>query len=134
MSAPDIIAELVSLLLDDTTVSDLTDDRVFSGELPETESVAMPRASVVVSPAGGPGRQGVEKWRRNRVDTICYGPSLGEAWTLHLAVREALETLARRSDAVISIEISSDGALARDPVKQWPTAYASYGVLSAVAT
>ena len=132
MTIPDPITLIVALLLDDTAVSDIADTRVFAGGLPQDKEIraAMPQATVVVSPSGGPGRKGRVRYRRNRVDTCCYGATLHEAWTLHLAVREALE-MALRDEALFSAETTSDGANAVDPTTQWPTCYASYSVLSA---
>jgi hypothetical protein len=130
VTIPDPLAAIIALLLDDDAVTALADGRVFGGELPEEHNAAMPQPAVVVSPAGGPGRPGTIKYRRNRIDTICYGATLLQSWQLHLAVREALETMGR-DGAVFTASISSDGANARDPVKQWPTCYASYSVLSA---
>jgi hypothetical protein len=133
MTIADPIADIRTLLLADTAVAALVDTRVFGGELPEAESAQMPRAAVVVSPAGGPGRPKFMKIRHTRVDTICYGATLHDSWALHLAVREALETLARSSGSLKAIEMSADAANARDPVKQWPTCYASYRVLSTIS-
>lgn len=133
MTVPDTLDDIRTLLLADAAVAAATSSRVFSGELPEEESRLMPRAAVVVSPAGGPGRQGTTKYRRTRVDTTCYGATLHESWQVHLAVREALETLSRRDNSLISLEMTSDGALARDPLKQWPTCYASYRLLSPIS-
>lgn len=133
MSIPDPIADIVTLLLADNAVAALVDERVFGAELPADEAKDMPRAAIVVSPAGGPGRPGTVKYRRLRVDTICFGADLLESWQVHAAVREVLETLAHRDSSLFSIEMSSEAANARDPVKQWPTCYASYRVLTATA-
>lgn len=132
MTIADPIADIRTLLLADTAVAALVDTRVFGGELPQAEAAQMPRAAVVVSPAGGPGRPKFMKIRHTRVDTICYGATLHDSWKLHLAVREALETLDHRSSSVMAIEAASDAANARDSVKQWPTCYASYRVLSTI--
>lgn len=127
---PDPIGELVVLLKADAAVAAIAGARVFSGGLPESGRGSMPQACVVVSPAGGPGRLGYNRYRRTRVDTTCYGVSLKESWDLHLVVREVLELL-RRNGSIFWAEISSDGANALDPVEQWPTCYASYVVMSA---
>lgn len=132
MTIPDPIALIVDLLAHDVGVIDLAGTRVHGGALSAATRAAMPQTAVVVSPAGGPGRPGFMGIRRNRIDTVCYGETLHQAWLLHLAVREALETL-RVDGAVRSLEISSDGANALDPVELWPTCYASYTVLSTVS-
>ena len=127
MSIPDPVSLIVVLLKADTDVAALVSDHVYGGGLPK--GLEMPQAAVVVSAAGGPGRAGSEGWRRNRIDTTCYGTTLHESWQLHLAVREALETLAP-ADGLKEAHTISDGANAIDPVELWPCAYASYLVLS----
>jgi hypothetical protein len=132
VSIPDPIAEIVTLLKDGTAVAALAGARVYGGQLPQAETGEQPRAAVVVSPAAGPGRAGVMKIRRNRVDTTCYGATLNQAWKLHLAVREALETMEPSLDHhLLTIQTVADGALGLDPVTQWPTCYATYIARSA---
>lgn len=130
MTIPDPIADIRALLVADTTVSALVADRVYHSELPEPESPNMPQQAVVVAQAGGPGRPKTLKTRTIRLDTLCYGATLYESYQLHQAVREVVETLARRSNSVISVETVSDGQNARDPLKQWPVCFASYRLLS----
>lgn len=132
MTIPDPIADIVALLQVDAGVTDLVGDRIHGGALSEATRAAMPQAAVVVAPAGGTGRPGYMLIRRGRVDTICYGATLLESWKVHLAVREVLENL-RRDGALMSAQISSDGANALDPVEMWPCCYASYTVLSAIS-
>lgn len=129
MSIPDPIALIVELLKANEAIAALAGANVFGGGLPA--GFVMPQAAVVVTPAGGPGRRGAEGWRRNRIDTICYGATLHESWEVHLAVREALETMPP-TGALKEAHITSDGSNALDPVELWPTAYASYLVLSTV--
>lgn len=128
---PDTLAELTTLLLADDAVAALVGEHVHGGELPPEFNGDTPPASVVLSPAGGPGRRGALKLRRTRIDTTCYGPTLEITWAIHAAVREALEN-APRSQTLLNIKVSSDGALARDRWTQWPTCYASYLVLAAI--
>lgn len=130
MTIPDPIKDIRDLLLADAGVAALAGTRVFHSELPESESTLMPRQAVVVAQAGGPGRPKTLKVRTTRLDTICYGATLYESYELHLAVREALETMSRRSQSAISVEMVSDGQNARDPLKQWPVCFASYRLLS----
>lgn len=137
MTIPDPLADIREILLADAGVMALVEDgsvpgggRVFHSELPDSESPNMPRQSVIVSQAGGAGRAKTLKTRSIRLDTHCYGATLYESWQLHLVVREAVETLARRSNSVISVETVSDGQNARDPLKQWPVCLASYRVLT----
>lgn len=134
MTIPDPIADIASLLTADAGVAAIAGARVFSGGLPQSEQAAMPEATVVVKPAGGPGRPKLMLIRRLIVDTVIYGDSLKTAWDLHLAVREALETLGRPSGSVKTIEMASEAALAVDATTQWPTCYASYHALTTIHT
>lgn len=132
MTIPDPVALARVLLLADAAVAALVGENVYGGELPDSLNAAMPAKAVVITPAGGPGRRGTLAYRRNRIDTVCYGATLEDAWSVHLAVREALETMTA-SGALRSIETSSDGTLARDPRTEWPSCYASYLVGSVTA-
>lgn len=131
MTIPDPIADLRAILLADTTVEGLVGaEGVYHSELPDVVSSTMPKQAVVLAQAGGQGRYKTLKARTLRLDTICYGATLFESYELHQAVREVLETLAKRSNSVISAETISDGANARDPLKQWPVCFASYRLLT----
>jgi len=130
VTLPDPIADLRTLLLADSGVAAIAGTSVYGGELPEPQAATAPAAAVVLRPSGGIGRLKTMKTRTIRIDTVCYGQTLKDSWTLHLAVREALETLARPTGCVKSVEMASEAANARDSVKQWPTCYASYSVLT----
>lgn len=133
MTIPDPLADIRALLLGDTAVEALVGTRVFVAEIPEAQSAGMPQKTVVISPAGGPGRPKGLKIRHLRIDTICYGATLRESKDVHDAVREALETLSIPTGSVKTIEMAADAQNARDLVKQWPTCYASYLALTATA-
>lgn len=130
MTLPDPIADIRTHLLADSAVAALVGTRVFGGELPQALATDTPPASVVVKPSGGVGRLKRMKTRMIRVDTICYAATLHDSWALHLAVREALETMSRPTGSVKTIEMASEAANARDSAKQWPTCYASYSALT----
>lgn len=130
MTIPDPIAELIVLLEADTDVIALAGDNIFGGSLTADAKQNMPQPAIVVAPAGGPGRRGYTNWRRQRVDTTCYGATLTQSWLLHLAVREVLENL-QRNGSLFWAETLSDGTNAIDPRTQWPTCFATYMVASA---
>lgn len=132
MSIPDPVAELVSVLLADPDVAALVADNVFGGGLTAEARNAMPTPAVVLAQAGGPGRRGFVKYRRQRITAICYGETLKESWDVHAAVREVLEGL-RRTGSVFWAETISEGTNAIDPRTQWPTCLASYMVMSATS-
>lgn len=130
MTIPDPIGDLAIFLKANTGVAAIAGTRVFSGGLPQSQQASMPQATVIVKPAGGSGRPKLLKIRRITVDTVCYGASLHQAWQLHLAVREALETLARPTRSVKAVEMAAEAVNAIDASTQWPTCYASYRVLA----
>jgi hypothetical protein len=132
MSIPDPVAEIRELLIADANVASLAGTRVYGGGLADSARVGMPQATVVLKPAGGPGRRGYQKWRVTRIDTLCYAATLEESEQLHRYVRDVMENMNRPSPTLFSAEVSSDGANAIDPVEQWPVCFASYLVTSAI--
>lgn len=129
----DPITPLRTLLLADSAVAARVGTRVYGGEL-EDDATAMPRANVVLKPAGGPGFPGDgNDFGKIRIDVVCYAATLHEAWLLYLDVEAVLNGISRRkSDGVLlhSASVSSKGTTARDPEKQWPTTYSSWLVLA----
>jgi hypothetical protein len=108
--------------------------RIMGGELPEADTKNMPRACIVLKPAGGPGGPGggYQDYGKTRIDVICYGESIHESWLVYLAAYDVLKAIRRVKSAgvlVHSAEVSSKGSTARDPVKQWPVTYSSWLVL-----
>lgn len=130
MTIADPVQLIIDLLLAESSVTDLVDDRV-GREIPEGDGNLMPRACIIVTRAGGRGRRGTLKLREARIDTACYGATLKESGAVHDAVRELLEEYVHDGD-LITVETSSDGVNARHPDTQWPVCYASYRVTTAV--
>jgi hypothetical protein len=131
----DPIAALVAWLNLDGTLVALVDGRTYGGELPREQVAAMPRAAVVLRPAGGGllGRA-YQDVGDVRVDVECYGAVARQAWEVNLAVYQALKHLSRVVSAGVLLhwaQPSSKGVLARDPVTDWPVCLASYQVLAA---
>lgn len=125
----DPIAAVVAVLKADTDVAALAAGRVFGGELPRTEVEDMPRAAVLLKPAGGPGGRGYQDFAKVRVDVDCYGAIPLDAWTLHLAVRTALKHLRRtvvNGVLLHSADVSADGSSGRDVDTDWPICISSY--------
>lgn len=134
MSA-DPIAALHTVLLADPTVAGLVVDRVYGLELHPDVTDSMPRAAIVLSPAGGGllGR-GSQQFGDIRVDVTCYGETLYESWLVYLAAYDVLKAIERRKVNGVLLHWarpSSRGDNARDPEKQWPTCYSSWQVLAA---
>jgi hypothetical protein len=130
VAAPNPITILRGILAADDTINGLTGGRVYGMKLPD--DAAMPQACVVVKPAGGPGRRGSEGWRRNRIDTSCYGATESESWELHMAVRDLLEGLRQTRD-LKSVMMTAEGSTALEPDTLWPVTYASYAALTPIA-
>lgn len=125
----DPIDALVTFLKADAGVSALVSTRVFGGELPRSEVDDMPRAAVVLKPAGGPGGRAYMKFAQPRIDVDCYAATIPDAWAVHLAVRTALKHMRRNVTGSVllhSADVSSDGVTARDPDTDWPVAVSSY--------
>lgn len=138
MTAVDPIGALVTFLLDDPDVAARTENRVYGGELPaeETQSEDFPRTAVVVSPAGGgllTGRA-YENFSDLRVNVVCYGATVREAWLTHLDTRAALKQMRRTLVGDVTLHWARESVsapVARDPVTKWPTALGQFQVLAA---
>ena len=125
----DPIAALVTFLKADAAVAALVGTRVYGGELPRSEVDLMPRAVVVVKPAGGPGGRAYMKFAQPRIDVDCYAATVPDSWVVHLAVRDALKHMRRNVTGTVllhSADVSSDGVTARDPDTDWPVTVSSY--------
>lgn len=128
----DPLAALRAVVVADATVSALT-THVFAGEIPEADNNLMPRASVVLSPSGGPGSSDYLDFGASRVDVWCYGANLHEAYVVYLAVYQALKQMRRQKVPLAGGNVLlhtadplSKGSTGRDPEKQWPTCLSSW--------
>jgi hypothetical protein len=131
----DPVGGLVEFLQANEPVSELTDRRVFGGELPESENAAMPRGCVVLRPAGGAGQLGggYQQFSDQRIDALCYGDSPQAAYQLWMLVNVALKQLQRtiRANTLIHWCRSTGGPLSlRDSSTEWPYTLASFQVLA----
>lgn len=129
----DPLAALVTLLAADAGLLTLT-SRVFGGELPETENKSMPRACVVLTPAGGPGSLDYMDFGASRVDVFAYGENLHEAYLVYLAVYQALKQMQRHKVGNVLLHTAdplTKGSAGKDPVKQWPLCLSSWLVKAA---
>jgi hypothetical protein len=135
MSQPDPLNAIYCLLKADAALTARVGTRVFNKELPPAETVSMPRACVVISPAGGGAiGRGYQQYGDVRVDAFCYGATLNEAWLVYLDVKAAMKRINRQVAATVLVhwaKESSGGTLARDPTSEWPVGLASWQVLVA---
>ena len=95
MSGAAPTAGLAAFLLDDTDVSGLTDGRVFRPKIPQRELPSMPRACVIVTPAGGYLQFGDSYLPIGdpRLDVRCYGSTPLEGQNIARAVLNACKRM-----------------------------------------
>lgn len=139
-AAPDYLGALKTALLLDAAVAAASAGRVYVGELPrESGAVSfaslMPRAAVLVQPAGGSPERGYARLSYPRIDVRSYGRTPNEAWRLSLVVHDYLKNLARKVAAASSTGERalihdatpvSGGSLLRDADGDWPMALRTY--------
>lgn len=133
----DVIDALVALLKADASVAALAGTRVFGGELPPTETAAMPRSALLVKPTGGASLTGSSYARADtqRIDLRGYGATPAEAAAMLQAGANALRTARRKLWAGILVHvINSAGGFSteRDPGTLWPRAIQSFQVFHAL--
>jgi hypothetical protein len=134
VTVADPIEALVAFLKADAGVSAIAGTRVFGAELPRSEVDNMPRAAVVVKPAGG-GLLGIrdQEYGDIRVDVDCWGATPRDGWMLYLAANAALKQLSHEewtSVMLRSATPSGRGITARDPDTDWPVTMSSWQVLT----
>lgn len=132
-AVPDPLTGLIEFLKADTDLAALVSTRVFGAELPRNQVASMPRAAVVVQPAGG-GLMGLEfqSWGDIRVDVDCYGSTAFASWQVYLAAYRALKMMQREVVAGVLLhwaKPSARGNTARDPDTDWPITLSSWQVL-----
>lgn len=135
MSA-DAIAALVEILKADAGIAALAAARVFGTELPAAEAASMPRAAVVIAPAGGTSLTAGSDAQHDtqRIDAMCYGATSYEAQLVRDAVRDALKPI-RRSVAASTlihwVRPAGGFTSGRDRDADWPVAVQSWQVFHA---
>lgn len=125
MTAADPAAALCVYLLAQPAVSTAAAGRVFRPDLPETEIPAMPRACVIVSPAGGYQMFGLSPLPLGdpRLDVLCYGETWLESERLASEVTVALRALRQsvwNGTRLYWARIETGPTPARDPDTNWP--------------
>ena len=140
---PDPLSAAVDVLLFDTKVSRIVDDRVYGGELPKREAgqlskVVIDGPAIVVRGSGGgsigQGARGYSPWTTVRLDITSYGKFPEEAMRTHWAVYQALTGLERRvlRRCILHNATVTGGPIeGRDGDTGWPTVLGVYD-LSAV--
>ncbi len=91
----DGLGALITLLKADSTISALIGTRIFGEELPETETVNMPRQCIVIQHAGSRRGNSYIDIKKIRLDFFCYGVTLKEAGEVHRTLESVLRDLER---------------------------------------
>lgn len=130
----DILAALVAHLKAQSGIASLAGTRVFALELPEAETVSMPRHALVLAPSGGfsPGYTTTLALDAMRIDAFSYGPTPFEAMKLRRAVRAGMKGISRvkSGTALIHWALPAGGfADERDPQTRWPRVFESFSVM-----
>ena len=131
MAVPDVLSALRAVLRADADVIAIAPAaQIYAGEMPAAEAAAQPRASIVLSRAGGPADDSYVEIARTRVDIRCYGSTPFEASRLRAEVYELLKHLKRRrvtsASPVITptllhgVEIEGGPTPFRDADGDWP--------------
>lgn len=127
---------LVNLLKADAEIVALVGTRVFGYRLPASEAGSLPRKTIVIRPAGGPGARGFVKHRFIRVDVFCYGETEFEADELCREVHDTLKQLPRTKAAsalINNVDNEAGPIYMVDPDTDWPVVWESWLVATAEA-
>lgn len=135
---PDVASAIRVLLRADTAVTAIAPaGQIYAGEMPQTESVAQPRAAVIIENAGGAGDRSYVQLGRRRVDIRCYGTTPFEAMRLANQVYESLKALERNRVAattptlIHAVNVESAPSAFRDADGDWPGTITTYEVVAA---
>lgn len=129
------VPAIVAALLDETTITELTGQWVYSPEVPEGKGQDMPRHCVVVQGAGGgslgPGARSRLPWRVVRLNVKSYGPTPAKADDLDARVYAYMTAFHRvvdvENETILHDAVVSGGPLPlRDPDTSWPYVLSVY--------
>lgn len=106
----DVMPSIRAFLLADADVATNTGSRVYSGELPETQTDAMTERALVLQPAGGSYPTSYQALAKQRIDLRCYGQTYAGARRVWLAAYGALNFMTRNiPDTTILPELDDPG-------------------------
>jgi len=126
----DPIAALIAFLEADAPIVALVGTRIYGAESRVTEADNQPRYMLVVRTTGGIA-QGYVDMMVPRVDFECYGATPLQAFTLYLALHEALKNLSRdvHNSTLLHLANQTAGpAQTRDEDTHWPLVWSSWNV------
>ena len=93
-------------VLEDTD-PEIAAGRIFGVELPKGEAAEMPRQAVVVSPAGGPEDVAFQQITTDRLDFLCFGETVTDAYQLSESVHRRLKFFEGRATSLVGGCIAS---------------------------
>jgi hypothetical protein len=133
----DPITALRDWLLATPSVAADVGTRVFGGELPEAEAASMPRAAIVLRPAGGTSLTAGSFSRHDtqRIDLLAYGATPQEADALARKCRPLIADLRRQviSGCLIHwVDVAGGLSARRDRDTVWPFAFQSFQIFHAL--
>lgn len=136
-AAADPIAALVAYLKADTGVAALLAARVFGGELPPSETEAMPRKALVVRASGGFSLTAgsYAEHDTQRFDLLAFGETPHEANRVSQAAGLAMKRLRRSVHAAVLLHWAkhAGGAIpGREPGTEWAREFQSWQVMYAL--
>lgn len=124
MATADLLPALRQFLIDNCPS---VDDRVFGEELPETETVLMPRKCIVIKEAGGYGNRSFLSTETQRILITTYGETAADARAVRRELHEVLKAM--RAQIVVGTDnastkllsaVESSGPISnRDPDTKW---------------
>jgi hypothetical protein len=132
----DIVTAIVELLKADAGIAALAGEHVYGGELPPDVPALMPRSAIVVQPSGGVpfAPASTADLEAQRIDLVCYGPTLREAFALRSRGNRVLLDTKRRviaSTLIHWVQWAGGYLTGRDRDAGWPYAFQSYQALFA---
>ena len=145
MSAADPTMGIVQVLRADPTLESLTGGRINRPDLEEGEDKNMPRANIVVRPAGGGAMFGKGNLQviDSRIDVLAYGSTRLECENIGREVQRVLKNMRRcrvgegEEGGPIKLywaRISGGVSSAIEPDAEWPFALISSQVMHSLNT
>jgi hypothetical protein len=136
MPAADPTLAIAAYLESIEDVLEAAEGRIFRPELPTAEDQHMPRACVLVRPAGGGLLLGRTRlpFKDSRIDIVCYGSTRLEASNVAREVSLALGELRTSTWEGVALRwarVSGEPADAIDPNTNWPFSLVSAQVMHA---
>lgn len=139
---PDPLSAVRAVLRADASVTAIVPSaQIYAGEMPQTESVAQPRAAVILSLAGGPADRGYSQLGRRRLDVRCYGATPFEAMKLGNQVYESLKAVERvrvtsatpliTPTLIHGINVEAGPTPLRDADGDWPMVLTTFEIVAA---